>query len=215
MLQERTLGVEAIEYIYSCLAKGKTFASYLSTLNLKKGRVITFLPIEVSEEVAKQFELGGKLPVPPPKAHISFTSEDGSKWRMAPKPNINLCLVEIIQKFLTKGQEHICIFEDALAKPSDPYMVSSTVPWLAFNDEVYYFLSWRDTDSRKIEQVIKEASNVYPPTIGAMISVPDSREFTFEERKITIDQLKILAERTEKIIIGAYDGEGYLIWSKP
>lgn len=31
---------------------------------------------------------------------------------------------------------------------------------------------------------------------------------------VTYEKLKALAEKTERIIVGAYDYEGYIIWSK-
>jgi hypothetical protein len=48
-----------------------------------------------------------------------------------------------------------------------------------------------------------------------MASVADEAGFSDEAREITSVKLRVLAERTQKIIVGAYDGEGYLIWSKP
>ena len=62
--------------------------------------------------------------------------------------------------------------------------------------------------------MIRKAHNVYPGLIGVMTSLPEGHYLALEKKKITSEELKLLAERAEKIIVGAYDGEGYLIWSK-
>ena len=43
---------------------------------------------------------------------------------------------------------------------------------------------------------------------------PRAEAISFTERGLTSDQLKKLAKESEAIIIGAFDGEGYLIWKK-
>lgn len=211
--KEISFGPEAIKYIHECLTDGKTLAKYLlKELDLEGGKVITFLPEDISDEESKQFT-EGKLKEPPPKNHKYFTNEKGSRWRMVPKPDMSFWLVNVIQTFLNTGKKRCCIFEDANAQPNDPYLASIKTRFLTFNKEVYHFLSWEDLDAERILQTIRHAESWL--FIGAMTSIPKEKDFFLEVGKITSDELRALAERTKKIIIGAYDWEGYLIWSKP
>jgi hypothetical protein len=214
--KEITLGPEAIDYIRKCLRDGNTLASYLlQKLNLDRGRVVTFLSSEVTAEVAKQFTTGGKLPLPP-KSQWRYTEGESSKWRMVPIPDTDSCLVTIIEAFLSAEEKRVCIFEDALSRPHDPILSRSVARLLTFNDEVYHFLSGRDVESSKIRQTIRQAKSI-PLFIGAMTFIPEESSFSYKARKMTIasdELLRVLAERTEKIVVGAYDGEGYLIWNR-
>lgn len=211
--REIKFGSEATKYIYECLKDGKTLSKYLlEKLDLKSGKITTFLPADISDEEAKQFT-EGKLKEPPPQTHKHITAEDGTKWKMVPKLDMSFWLVTAIQTFLSNGEKRCCIFEDANAQPNDPYLASMKTRFLTFNKEVYHFLSWEDLDAERILQTIRHAESWL--FIGAMTSIPKEKDFYLEVGKITSDELSALAERTEKIIIGAYDGEGYLIWNKP
>ena len=212
MIQQRNLGREAIKYIEETLAEGKTLATYLRKLDLQKGKVVTFLPSEVTNEEAKQFKWS-KLPQPPLEAFSCEISKDGKKSLVSPKPDTDSYLIISIQEFLIK-EGHRCIFEDAIREASDLPKLSLTTSYLAFNNELYHILSPRELQSASIMDTIKLARNFYPGLIGALTTIPKNQNFHFENNKITSKQLKILAELTEKIVIGAYDGEGYLIWSR-
>lgn len=210
--QEFTLGVDAAKYMRECLLDGHTLAKYLfERLDVDSGRVITFFPPGVDTEIVKQaFRHGGVLPEPPPETHVIYSNGR----RMVPIPNTNDGLIERIRDYLCGGKGRFCIFEEAYARPSDPAMLTKHVPFLILNEEIYYFLSWKDIDYNKIKQAINAAGNFYPGLIGALTELPEKQELNFENKIISSEQLHILAKRAEKIIIGAYDGEGYLIWNK-
>jgi hypothetical protein len=48
-----------------------------------------------------------------------------------------------------------------------------------------------------------------------MTSTTGEEPISSGNRNLRRSQLKTLAERTERLAVGAYDGESYLIWSKP
>lgn len=214
--REITLGPEATEYIRKCLDDRNTLARYLlQKLDLGRGRVVTFLPSDVTAEAAKQFTTGGKLPMPP-ESQWRYAEGEGSKWTMVPIPDTDSYLVAIIEAFLSAKEGRVCIFEDALSRPNDPILSRSAARLLTFHNEVYHFLSGRAVKSSQIRQTIRQAKSI-PLFIGALTSVPEKSSFSHKARKITItsdERLRGLAARSEKIVVGAYDGEGYLIWNK-
>jgi hypothetical protein len=211
---EISLGPEAIGYIRECLSYGKTLARYLlEKLDLESGSVTTFLPPDVSEEARTQFKWGGKFKRDP-ATFVYHTAPDGSRTRMEPVPNTNPWLVSIVEAFLRGAEGRVCIFEDALVRPSDPCFSSLKGRLLIFGDEVYYFLSSEDREGKRIAETVREAANVWPGLIGALTSVAGEAALSDEAREITAAQLRVLAESVEKIVVGAYDGESYLIWSR-
>ena len=146
---------------------------------------------------------------------VDHNLEDNSKMTMVPVPQTDEILVRIIEDYLDGDGGRVCVFEDSVARPPDPWLrVSKRSAWKNFEDEVYYFLTSRDSSFSKIGQAIKDANRVYPPLIGAMMKMSEIQTFGFGKMTMTLKILKELARATDKIIIGAYDGEGYLIWSE-
>jgi len=214
--REFQLGPEALEYIKKCLAQGKTLAGHLlRRRDLATGEVSTFFPSEVSTEQVKEFTFGGKLPTPPAETHKFFTAKDGSQYKAIPIPNTDFWLVGAVQDFLRGREEAICVFEDALARPGDRSLSALDTNVWAFNDEVYHFLTHADLEDTKIEAVIRRAMSVFPPLIGVLSSASRLTDLAVRTREVTSGKLKTLAENAEKIIVGAYDAEGYLIWHRP
>lgn len=61
-VEEINLGDEAIRYICDRLKFGNTLSKIiLKSLDLKKGKVITFLPSDIQVESIKEFYYGGKF----------------------------------------------------------------------------------------------------------------------------------------------------------
>lgn len=219
--QEFVLGPEAITYVREWLQKvGKTLGKALLQGHvLERGCVSTMLPAYVTKERAKAFEAGVHRE-PPPETHLLVTTANGKRWRQVPKPTAEACLVKIIQEFLNTFEGRLCVFEDYPARPTDPWFqrreFQSKV--FVFGEEIYHIVDWRTAE--EIRTTINAAEAAWPPLIGALTSVPQDNRLFCElpmTRFGTLhkEDLKIMAQRTEKIIVGAYDGEGYLVWSKP
>lgn len=209
--KEINLRPEVIAYIKECLAEGHTLAKYLLQRDdLDSGRVITFIPqeIDVRDEEVNNPKYGRLFPEPPPETHIKIPG-----GKMVLIPNTDTILMQIIQKFLSTGEGRVCVLEDALARPHDPSLSSADTRIVIFNSEVYHVLLSSDAeDNELILQTIRRASSWL--FIGAMTSILREGDFFLEAGKITSEKLKVLAERIEKIVVGAYDGEGYLIWER-
>lgn len=192
------LGHEAIQYIKDCLKDGKTLSNLLLDIcYLDNGQVFTYLPSYLEEKDIKQFKVGGKI-------QKGFLEEGNSET--------DLWLFSEIRSFLTVNNNKICIFEHALARPNDPWISLKKPLFFTYTDEVYIFLSSAVAESKKIEHAVRAA--VAYLFIGVMTSVPYEPCFLRSGKVVTYEKLKALAEKTERIIVGAYDYEGYIIWSK-
>lgn len=208
-LKEIAFGFEAIEYIKDILKNGKTLSNcLLQDCDLDRGRVITYLPIDVNEEEAKKFKFGGKIKASPE----SIIYKPGTI--AVPIPNTNGCLVKIIQDFLDNGDGNLCIFEDVTSIPSDPGISLKDTRIFIYQNEVYYVLFSKDADAKdRIDDTIWDSDSHWH-FVCAMTSAPHDSCFFRNKKNINANDLKTLAESAKKIAIGAYDGESYLIWSK-
>jgi hypothetical protein len=214
---ERSLGPQAIDYIRQRLTDGKTLAVHLlEALDLERGSVIACLPPNVSDQEALQFDEGRKLPPPDPSTFRYLTDRQGRTSRLEPVPNTDPWLISLVDDFLSQSADRVCIFEEWSFQPSDPFwsIKGSRREAASFvDDEVYYVLVSDDP-----EQHIRDAvgwSKGWPGLLAAMTSVAADQPIPRDRGNINPALLKTLAVRTERLAVGAYDGESYLIWSKP
>lgn len=209
--REIPLGREALVYLRACLARGKTLARFLlARRDLSEGRIVTLLPPEADLACLHDFE-NGILPLPPSEAHVRLPQPDGSSATLVPVPNTDPALADLVRGFLAAGAGRVCLFEEALGRPSDPWLASVTVPFWVHGEELYWVVT--DPDPAAIEDAITRAASFAPPTIAALSQRPDAAPS--HGSAMTEHALAALARRAEQILVGAYDGEGYLVWTRP
>jgi hypothetical protein len=218
-LIEIRLGSEAIEFIKSKLAQGKTLSKFLlNRPDLNRGEVISLLPSNVDLKKIRNFSEGGVLPTPSSEDHYRYSTPDGTKTVMVPVPNTTPALVAAIEESLRQDVGRLCLFESEVARPSDGFLSSPNAQdlrVLAFDEDVYYLLANDDIDPDKIKKTIRYSTSYL--TIGVLAELSKRDKFLPTEQqmtrgKISHDELKLIAERTQTIIVGAYDGESYLLW---
>ena len=72
-------------------------------------------------------------------------------------------------------------------------------------------LAEEDAKPEQIKATIAEAETL-PIFIGAISILPQDSRIYSAQREQAGEELRSLADRAENFIVGAYDGEGYLIW---
>lgn len=215
---ERSLGPQAIDYIRQRLTHGKTLARHLlEGLDLERGSVIACLPPNVSDQEALWFESGGKLPRPHPSTFRYVTDEQGRTSRLEPVPNTDPWLVSLVQDFLSRSIGRVCILEEWSWQPSDPFWSNDQARREAasfVDDEVYYVLVSGESEEQ-IREAVGWSRCAWPGLLAAMTFLAADEPISSDRRNISPALLKTLATRTERLAVGAYDGESYLIWSRP
>ena len=211
-MKKFVLGSEAIDYVRKCLEAGNKLAELvLEDVELEKGNVITFFPSFVKKKELNKFDIGGKLSQPFKAQWIN--RENG----VSIPSSIDNYLVSKIKNNLTNFKNGLCVFEDFLANPKDPCLSNKRNSIYVYKNDVYYFLFAQDVTKEKINQIIKWSSAL-PIHLGYIISDLKNNDFIMTSNKentnLSKSELKIIVKRIKRIIVGAYDGEGYLIWSK-
>lgn len=120
-------------------------------------------------------------------------------------------LTDLVDAYLKSADEGSCIVEDPLAAPGDEALRNAVVKASVCGQSVFYVLGAVDADRPSIEAVLRAASSISPPTVGAL-----TRWHVREGANGVIDPQAMLeiVRHTDKVFVGAYDGEGFLIWSK-
>ena len=200
--------IKALKYIKEFLSNGNSLAILLlNVLNLESGRVITFLPEDISGITVEDFKSGGKLPIE--AEGNKFETEGGTSWTMQAKPSLKLELIVAIQSFLQSTTNAICILENSLAKASDSN-ISDMKNVITFRQEVYHYLLNRDISETEIISIINEANSW--SFIGVMTFLSEEQTDNSRPRSLDFESLELLAKKTVSIIVSAFDGESYLIW---
>lgn len=204
------LDSEAISYIKEHLSLGKQLSKLLLGIhNFEKGKVVTFADESVDSISLRSLNTGGIIL---PHDHgQEITDSSGKQWRIVEKPNMNKELETLIGDYLHKDDDRVVVFEDALAHASDPN-VPANLKYRTFDNDVYYLLESDDQCSESIGETLKEAQSWL--FICVLTSSVRFKRGGLENRHLSKDDLRQFAERAIAIVIGAYDGEGFIIWEK-
>ncbi len=187
MLTRYELGAEAIAFIRSELSQGRELATAIVDAPLERGQVVTFLPDSLGETQLTDFSSGGVA--------------SGEETRKT---------ADLIAAYVSKGAERICVFEHPTANKDDPR--SPTVSFFTVGMTVYLFMT-QDTPGSQIESAAREAH--WYPAIGILASLPPGERPPENRSEQDPRLLSRLAKGTDHMIVGAYDGEGWLLWSNP
>jgi hypothetical protein len=191
----------AINFIRKQLSEGNTFFRKLRQLDLESGYVWTHNIIQVSEETLYNFEFAGFSPLP----------EIPRKVNYEPVINVNEEIVceEVLQVASTL-QNSICVFEDVIHHSNDPAILNYPPGYYCFlADEVYYILSGHEINKSRIKEAIRETQS-YHFTFAISEIAFDKTNYP-QLNKTAVDKF---IENTILIAIRAYDGDGYIVWSK-
>ena len=206
---EIILGGTAAAYIRDQLAGGNTLArSLLENHDLAAGRIVTFAPPGVPRQEMEDFEEGGKFPAPGPDIHV--TDKEGLRTRIERVSfEAQAVLARAIRGFLQADERRVCVFEDFMERSVRMGLRRGV---LLFNDEIY-LLCKAGHQTKTIRETIWAAFS-YVFHAAAIAPVAAGVSWPLAPGKLSREELMALSNTAEMIIVGAYDGEGYLIWEK-
>jgi hypothetical protein len=212
MLVEQDLAPWAVEYVRQRLLHGNTLAAAaLDNLVLEEGKVTTCLPQGTVLKRLEDFRMGGKLPPPPPSEWRS-TERGDETLLMIPIPNTDDWFVGKIREFLDKRRGRACIFEDALARVGDPVLQKVETKYATFGTEIYHLILDTDAEPGYIEKVLRRAKGI--PTFIGVFTEWQGDKPNKNPIALSKENLQALAAKAHKLIVGAFDGESYVIWNR-
>jgi hypothetical protein len=208
-LLEEKQRAAAVNYMMQQLGSGKTLAKLLlETVDFERGTVAILTVVQLSETEMREFNWG-HVPLAP--ASAQYIEILGQPFLAYPKANSYEHLTEVIYSSL-EDPECLCILQNMLASPGDPWLKRAKSRVATHGLEVYHILTSSDRRKEKIEDTLREAESL-PVFVGAVGRRPPDRIADDSEHlTISLGQLKGFAKSAYCIFVGAYDGEGYLVW---
>jgi len=207
---ETRLGPGAELYLEESLKDGHTLAKLvLEVIRFESGYITTFLPPNVAPESIKDFRTGGKLPSSPePESYVP----DGQSQKITPVPNTDADLAFVVKGHLRLDKRRVCAMEDALKRPGDLILKRLKTRYATFENEIYHLLFHTDAGTNNVENVLKTAKSL--PTFVGLLTSCSHPPGLATDGTLSLTELRELAIKVNKIFVGAYDGEGYLLWNK-
>jgi hypothetical protein len=198
-LKKIVFNENGLKYIKGELYRGKYYAkSILQRNKLEEGVIHTIIPPECvndaedfDDSILKPYEdLGGN-----PK-----------EYRQKLITNVE----QLIRDYIMNNNG--CAIFEIFARSDSPILDRGNKKYFIFNKEAYLIL-FKNTDLKNEIHEYLPSARPYPEIIG--LSSLSEHDIEYVEYQ-TVDEgmMKKLVETTDYLIIGAYDGEGYLIWEK-
>ena len=209
---EIKMDIRANNYIEEKINDGVSLSLKVGdAIELSKGSVFTFFPNGISPTNLYDFQTGGKLPELGEETWIK-----GEDCVFKPTPDTSAFLIDIIREYIQKKRDNICIFENTDVRKSDPWIEGPEInkdSFFFYKDGVYHMISDRNSSIKDIKQVIDYLDPFYH-FLGVMSSLSIEEQETTKNGEFSDKQWDIVLKNLKKIILGVYDGEGYLIWEK-
>ncbi len=193
----------ARQYLEKQLHDGNTLAqSILKILPLDEGHYFALLHPSANQKLVYQFESGGILPENP----IEPVKFAGKIYPGRKKSNSNLELIIYLKTFI--NSKSFYYFDDQMHRKEDPIAMQYQADTLRYNEELYLFLNASNFSTQYAERIIRHVNArwYYMNII--------SEEDPGKSVEISIEKLVKITSKTTHIVVGAYDGEGYLIWQR-
>jgi len=190
-----TLGEEARTFMRESLQDGNTLASLVHELvDFEQGSITTLFDEDLD-----------------PKNALLFTSG----WDIGMDDTRDYVL-SVADTLRTRIGDLIWIMEEIKAEPDFPYLrrlEDEGVPMRFLGNEVYYVLSTATHMVKTIGEAIREAKTSYY-ALNVVAPLEGRWDLSSPRGEITLDLLRHVVERSPLVVMGAYDGEGFLVWQR-
>jgi hypothetical protein len=117
-------------------------------------------------------------------------------------------LADLAMRHLSKGLNECVVVEHALALPTDPFLDHEEVPFVQSGDGIYYFAT-PDVSLSSVRQVLSSTPDY--PYVGCFSALPVGLLRNRDEVDPAV--IELISSNAEAVLIGAFDGEGYLVWT--
>jgi hypothetical protein len=187
----RLLGKDGLEYVREQLSKGGPLSRELIN-SLDGGFAWEFVLADMpSSQQPGGYLVGGALDA----------EQASTLWSI---------YADFLREFAMSNPSRVLLFEDQFFKMSDPCL-TATESLFEWNGVTYHYLPYRGTtlSSATIEEAITMSSD-YPRIVLAI-----ERPVTLPSRSGLASNLaNELVQGIKHVVVGAYDGEGFIAWSR-
>lgn len=185
-MTEIDLGQSAADYIMRELQGGRALSRALLDANLTGGRTWAYVTDQADKSAIENFSQAG----------VGGRTETETR------------LASFVQEYLQRGSTMTAAFEDIFAGAGDPVLAKPhNPPYFVVDNEVFDFIQGPGHSLTEIRRLLS-AARTY-----RMVGVLGSTKHLEPGSVVARDVLEDLIKHGDHVIIGAWDGEGEIMWS--
>lgn len=195
-----------IEYFNFILEGGNTLSKELErVLDFEKGQFFTLLPDNADFSALYEFPGGWILPQNPTYDQCNeFGRKTGSyTWIPTLNKEIGAFIFDTMEK-----NNYVSVFEDVITRPGKSHLESIDKYGALYLSEYYCYLTPKNASPEIIVSVIRESGIIWH-TLFILTEINNPENIN---KEITLENIKEFSENTKLLVLGAYDGEGYVFW---
>lgn len=203
------LDKRALKYVANELQYQNKMSGYLSShLDLRKGNLTTFLPFKISDSQLYDFTTGGVL------STISKSTPilRDTAYLCEKKTNLASHLATIIHKQLSSYTDLYCIFDDVMMDPGDQDLTRFPKTHKVVENEVYHLIDQSNASLELLLDTINAVS-VSWHFLCVIVETP-VKNFFANKCNLSDKEFLSLFHNIKFVVVGAYDGEGFIIWEQ-
>ncbi len=198
---------KTMDYFNSIMEGGNTLSLELKrNLCFENGQFFTLLPEDANFEDLYDFWGGWILPQNPTFDQFDKLGKKSGSYTLI--PTLDMEISNFICEKMLLHPNYVCLFEDVVRQLSDPHLEFFHQYGFLYLEEIYFLLNKDNVTSELIRSTINQSGVIWHTLF--MLSFADNSKII--EKNITIDGIKEFCLNTRMLIIGAYDGEGYVFW---
>lgn len=199
---------KTLPYFNHHIACGNTLSQkVIRKMIFSHGDFFTILPENADLTRLYEFPYGGIIPPIPYGDKVYYI--EGQSEPFHPQQVITVCfeLSAFIKLYLGKQPKNYSILEAVILRSYDSNLDIKNVTMIPFQEEVYYLLN-NTNSTEEIEETIRTSEQVWHfLAVLTELDRKPSNHLTNEDFDRICDQIKL-------VVVGAYDGEGYIFWEK-
>jgi hypothetical protein len=191
---------QATVYVKSALSESRTSLAdqVLKHHDLSQGDVYTYLPLGMALEDAMQFDNG------------IFQADMAGTSLVRSISNLDELMEREIRTYLTSSDHRVAVFQDSAFGAHSPVVLTTDLTTAIHGDDVYYIVRQQEREILQIGDAIRSARSWQQ----VVFLVSAHWDISLDQNRLQIgaDTLQDLATGAERIIVGAYDYEGFVVW---
>jgi len=191
----------AWEYTQETLDEANTLSSeLLKAISFEDGDFFTLLPPDANRERLYEFKAGVILP-----NQQWIVAENSSSYSVI--PTIRDELSELLLKAINSKRDLCYVIDDVNSSLKDENIDSLDVHGLFYREEIYYMLNTPNISKELLLDYLN-TSNAFWHSLCVLTKTH------FSSKELDIEKIHTICSNIQLIMVGAYDGEGYIFWEK-
>lgn len=196
----------AWKFTYDSLYEVNQLSSeLLNVIDFKSGYFFTLLPQDANIGRLYEFKTGLILPQFPEESYTN-----GRKGTFTRIPNLYEEIADAILNEI-KSKNLCCIFDDVTRYPDDKNIFELFRDHgFSYGKEVYYFLDKNTASQKLIMDCLRKSKSFW----HSLCILTKNLSLSQNNKDLSLELIKKICLNTHKLLVEAYDGEGYIFWEK-